>query len=162
MYGYSASEAVGRGAVELIVHPTDNNSAKIVIQTIFTGKCWRGKFPVKNKSGDRFFILGQNTLLYDDDGSLVGLIGLSHDIRTLEDIFSPSGSAESYPIPSTAKPKFHANSRPKSGSLNIGCLHSQQPLQSATTSKIVTLVSSIAVQFQMEITISGSYSSFIS
>ncbi|XBI31079.1 hypothetical protein VPH35_054698 [Triticum aestivum] len=135
LFGYSASEAVGQNAVELIVHPTDYNSAKIVIQTIFTGKCWRGKFPVKNKSGDRFFILGQNTLLYDDDGSLVGLIGISHDLRTLEEICSPSGSAESYP--STARLKFHANNQPKSGSLNKGSL------QSSTTSKIVTLVTSV-------------------
>ncbi|XP_037407899.1 serine/threonine-protein kinase PAK 3-like isoform X2 [Triticum dicoccoides] len=151
MYGYSASEAVGRNAVELIVHPSDFDAANNLIQTIFTGKCWRGKFPVKKKSGERFFMFIHNTPLYDDDGSLVGLIGLSHDIRTLEDIFSPSGSAESYPIPSTAKPKFHANSRPKSGSLNIGCLHSQQPLQSATTSKIVTLVTSVTSRVRSRI-----------
>ncbi|XP_048565693.1 probable serine/threonine-protein kinase DDB_G0267686 [Triticum urartu] len=149
LFGYSASEAVGRSAVELIVHPTDYDAAKIVIQTIFTGKCWRGKFPVKNKSGDRFFILGQNTLLYGDDGSLVGLIGISHDLRTLEEICSPSGSAESYP--STAKPQFHANNQPKSGSLNKGSLHSQQPLQSSTTSKIVNLVTSVTSRVRSRI-----------
>uniref|UniRef100_M8C131 non-specific serine/threonine protein kinase n=1 Tax=Aegilops tauschii TaxID=37682 RepID=M8C131_AEGTA len=153
MYGYSASEAVGRNAVELIVHPSDFDAANDLIQTIFTGKCWRGKFPVKKKSGERFFMFIHNTPLYDDDGSLVGLIGLSHDIRALEDIFSPSGSAESYPIPSTAKPKFHANNQPKSGSLNIGCLHSQsqQSLQSATTSKIVTLVTSVTTRVRSRI-----------
>lgn len=100
MFGYSASEAIGQDAVELIVHPADYDAAKIVIQKIFRGKCWRGKFPVKNKSGERFFILIHNSPLYDDDGSLVGLIGLSLDVRTLEEIFSPSGSAESYPSPS--------------------------------------------------------------
>ncbi|KAM3334747.1 hypothetical protein ACQJBY_029272 [Aegilops geniculata] len=153
MYGYSASEAVGRNAVELIVHPSDFDAANDLIQTIFTGKCWRGKFPVKKKSGERFFMFIHNTPLYDDNGSLVGLIGLSHDIRALEDIFSPSGSAESYPIPSAAKPKFHANNQPKSGSLNIGCLHSQsqQPLQSATTSKIVTLVTSVTTRVRSRI-----------
>ncbi|KAE8800454.1 Serine/threonine-protein kinase CTR1 [Hordeum vulgare] len=141
MFGYSASEAIGQDAVELIVHPADYDAAKIVIQKIFRGKCWRGKFPVKNKSGERFFILIHNSPLYDDDGSLVGLIGLSLDVRTLEEIFSPSGSAESYP--STTKSQFHANNRPKSDSLNKGSLHSQQPLRSTTTSKIVTLVTSV-------------------
>jgi hypothetical protein len=141
MYGYSAAEAIGQNAVELIVHPADYDSAKIVIQNIFMGKCWRGKFPVKNKAGERFFISVHNTPLYDDDGSLVGLICLSLDVRILEEIYSPSDSAESYP--STAKSQFHANNQPKSGSLSTDSLHSQQPLQSAITSKIVTLVSCI-------------------
>ncbi|KAM0841290.1 hypothetical protein ACQ4PT_059130 [Festuca glaucescens] len=141
MYGYSAEEAVGQNAVELIVHPADYDSAKVVIQNIFMGKCWRGKFPVKNKSGERFFISVHNTPLYDDDGSLVGLICLSLDVRILEEIYSPSGSAESYP--STAKPQFHANNRPKSGSLNTDSLHSQQPLQSAITSKLATLATKV-------------------
>ena len=106
------------------------------------GKCWRGKFPVKNKSGERFLILIHNSPLYDDDGSLVGLIGLSVDVWKLEEIFSPSCSAKSYP--SSRKSQFHANNRPKSDSLNERSLHSQQPVRSTTTSKIVTLVSCIA------------------
>uniref|UniRef100_A0A453GAA2 Serine/threonine-protein kinase CTR1 n=2 Tax=Aegilops tauschii subsp. strangulata TaxID=200361 RepID=A0A453GAA2_AEGTS len=149
MFGYSASEAIGRNAVELIVHPTDYDAAQIVIQKIFRGKCWRGKFPVKNKSGERFLILIHNSPLYDDDGSLVGLIGLSLDVRTLEEIFSPSGSAESYP--STRKSQFHANNRPKSDSLNKGSLHSQQPVRSTTTSKIVTWVTSVTSRVRSRI-----------
>ncbi|VAH83368.1 unnamed protein product [Triticum turgidum subsp. durum] len=149
MFGYSASEAIGQNAVELIVHPADYDAAKIVIQKIFKGKCWRGKFPVKNKSGERFLILIHNSPLYDDDGSLVGLIGLSLDVRTLEEIFSPSGSAESYP--STTKSQLHANNRPKSDSLNEGSLHSQQPVRSTTTSKIVTLVTSVTSRVRSRI-----------
>ncbi|VAI61234.1 unnamed protein product [Triticum turgidum subsp. durum] len=145
MYGYSAAEAVGRNAVELIVHPTDFDAAKLVIQNIFMGKCWRGRFPVKNKAGERFFISVHNTPLYDDDGSLVGLICLSLDVRALEEIFSPSDSSESYP--STAKHRFHANNWPTSGSVNKGSLHSQQPPQSAITSKIVTLLPALQVEF---------------
>ncbi|VAH67591.1 hypothetical protein VPH35_046857 [Triticum aestivum] len=149
MFGYSASEAIGRNAVELIVHPADYDAAQIVIQKIFTGKCWRGKFPVKNKSGERFLILIHNSPLYDDDGSLVGLIGLSLDVWTLEEIFSPSGSAKSYP--STRKSQFHANNRPKSDSLNERSLHSQQPVRSTTTSKIVTLVTSVTSRVRSRI-----------
>ncbi|KAM3224792.1 hypothetical protein ACQJBY_057886 [Aegilops geniculata] len=149
MYGYTAAEAVGRNAVELIVHPTDFDSAKIVIQNIFMGKCWRGRFPVKNKAGERFFISVHNTPLYDDDGSLVGLICLSLDVRALEEIFSSSDSAESYP--STAKHRFHANNRPTSSSVYKGSLHSQQPPQSAVTSKIVTLATSVTSRVRSRI-----------
>ncbi|KQJ99862.1 probable serine/threonine-protein kinase DDB_G0267686 isoform X2 [Brachypodium distachyon] len=141
MYGYSASEAIGQDAVELICHPADFDAAYVVIQSIFMGKCFRGKFPVKNKSGERFFIVVHNTPLYDDDGSLVGLICLSLDTRALEEIFSPPASAESYQ--SSAKPYFHANNEPKSGSLDKGSSGSQQPLQTAITSKITTFASKV-------------------
>ena len=141
MYGYSASEAIGRNAVELIVHPADYDAAQIVIQKIFTGKCWRGKFPVKNKSGERFLILIHNSPLYDDDGSLVGLTCLSGDARILEEIVGPSVIGKSYP--NSGKPHLQVNNKPKSV-LPQKCLSdSQQPLQSAITSKITNLVSSV-------------------
>jgi hypothetical protein len=57
----SNEEAIGRDAVELIVHPTDFDAAKIVIHNIFMGKCFRGKFPVKTKSGS---LLLSTTHLY--------------------------------------------------------------------------------------------------
>lgn len=139
MYGYSTSEAVGHDAVELLVHPDDVDAANSIIGNIFMGKCWRGKFPVKKKSGERFFIVANNTPLYDDDGSLVGLICLSVDTRTLEDVMGPSTSMKSYSDP--AKPRFQVNNRSKCTLLNKSSLDSQQPVQSSIASKITTLVS---------------------
>jgi hypothetical protein len=138
MYGYSTSEAVGHDAVELIVHPDDIDAANNIISNIFMGKCWRGKFPVKKKSGERFFIVANNTPLYDDDGSLVGLICLSVDTRTLEDVLGPSTSVKSHSH--AAKPHFEVNNRPKCSLLNRSSSGSQQPLQSSITSKITTMV----------------------
>jgi hypothetical protein len=151
MYGYSASEAIGQDAVELIVHPTDFDAANIIIRNIFMGKCFRGKFPVKNKSGERFFIVVHNTPLYDDDGSLIGLVCLSLDVRTLEEIFCPSVTEKSYQ--NSAKPHFHINNRTESGSQNKGSFDSQRPLQSAITSKITTFVSCISKQTEERITV---------
>ncbi|VAI22161.1 unnamed protein product [Triticum turgidum subsp. durum] len=149
MYGYSASEAIGQDAIELIVHPTDFDAAKVVIQNIFMGKCFRGKFPVKNKSGERFFIVVHNTPLYDDDGSLIGLICVSLDVRTLQEIFSPSTTEKS--CQSSSKPHFHDNNRPKSGSQNKGSSDSQQPLQSASTSKITTFATKLTSRVRSRI-----------
>ncbi|OEL32485.1 Serine/threonine-protein kinase CTR1 [Dichanthelium oligosanthes] len=137
MYGYSTSEAVGHDAVDLLVHPDDVDAANNIIGNIFMGKCWRGKFPVKKKTGERFFIVANNTPLYDDDGSLVGLICLSVDTRTLEDIIGPSTSMKSYSHP--VKPRFQVNNRPKCNLLNKNSFDSQQPLQSSIASKITTL-----------------------
>ncbi|WVZ49702.1 hypothetical protein U9M48_001035 [Paspalum notatum var. saurae] len=150
MYGYSTSEAVGHDAVELLVHPDDADAANSIIGNIFMGKCWRGKFPVKKKSGERFFIVANNTPLYDDDGSLVGLICLSIDTRTLEDIIGPSTSMKSYTYP--AKPRFQVNNRPKYSALNRSfSSESQQPLQSSIASKITTLATKVTSRVRSRI-----------
>ncbi|PUZ52485.1 hypothetical protein GQ55_6G273800 [Panicum hallii var. hallii] len=79
MAGYPASEAVGRNVAELLVHADDIGPATSIIGSTFTGRCWRGKFPVRNKSGERFSILTNGTPLYDDDddGTMIGLVCLS-------------------------------------------------------------------------------------
>lgn len=41
----------------------------------------------QKKSGERFCVLADGTPLYDDDGSLVGLICVSSDLRMLKEIF---------------------------------------------------------------------------
>jgi hypothetical protein len=107
------------------------------MQNIFMGKCWRGKFPVKHKSGERFYVVVNNTPLYDDDGSLVGLTCLSGDARILEEMVSPAVLGRSYPNSAIG------NNRLKSGLQNKGSSDSRQPLQSAITSKITNLVSRI-------------------
>jgi len=70
LYGYPASEAIGRNVTDLLVHADDIGPSTNIIGSIFAGKCWRGKFPVKNKSGERFSILTNGTPLYDDDGTM--------------------------------------------------------------------------------------------
>ncbi|KAG2565333.1 hypothetical protein PVAP13_7NG000600 [Panicum virgatum] len=113
------------------------------------GKCWRGKFPVKKKSGERFFIVVNNTPLYDDDGSLVGLICLSVDTRTLEDVMGPSTSMKSYSHP--AKPRFQVNNRPKGTLLNKSSFDSQKPVQSSIASKITTLATKVTSRVRSRI-----------
>ncbi|KAL6661028.1 hypothetical protein ACP70R_000412 [Stipagrostis hirtigluma subsp. patula] len=90
LYDYSASEAIGRNICDLLVDPRDSLTLAAIIKDIFTGKCWRGKFPVRKKSGERFSVLADATPLHDDDGTLVGLICLSADLRILREIISSS------------------------------------------------------------------------
>ncbi|XP_025822491.1 uncharacterized protein LOC112898381 [Panicum hallii] len=96
LYGYSSAEAAGQDITRLIVHPDDIPSLNSIIGNIFTGKCWRGNFPVKNKSGERFFVVTDATPLHDDDCSLMGLVCLSEDTRTLRELIDPSTSGAYY------------------------------------------------------------------
>lgn len=94
LYGYSAAEAVGRDITGLIIAPGDIPALNKITGNVFTrGKCWRGKFPVRNKSGDRFYVVADATPLCDDDGRLMGLVCLADDTQTLAALIgdSPSG-----------------------------------------------------------------------
>ncbi|KQJ87250.1 dual specificity protein kinase splA isoform X2 [Brachypodium distachyon] len=149
LYGYSASEAIGQDLLELICDPDDFGPANDIIRSIFMGKCWRGKFPVNHKSGERFSVVANNTPLYDEDGSLVGLTCLSGDARILEEMVCSSASAKFYL--NSAKPHLQVISRPKSGLPNKGSSDSQQPLQSAITSKITTLATKVTSRVRSRI-----------
>lgn len=126
MYGYSAAEALGQDAIELLVDGRDINVANNIIHRITLGESWTGKFPVKNKQGERFLAMVTNTPFYDDDGSLVGIICVSNDSQCFQDAMSPL---------SFSKP----NARIGCG--NKGVSDSQQPLQVALASKLSNLVS---------------------
>ncbi|KAL6900691.1 hypothetical protein ACP4OV_005367 [Aristida adscensionis] len=86
LFGYCASEAIGQNITKLLVDLSDACTLNSIIEDIFMGRCWRGKFPVRNKSGERFSVFADGTPLYDEDGSLIGLICLSFDLRMLQKI----------------------------------------------------------------------------
>ncbi|THU62651.1 hypothetical protein C4D60_Mb01t07330 [Musa balbisiana] len=135
LYGYSASEALGRNAIELLVDVCDFNIASNIVQHITTGESWTGKFPVKNKLGERFLAIATNTPFYDDDGSLVGIICVSSDSRSFQDSASP---------PTATNPRASAcntASRPRISFINKHGSDPQQPIQVAIASKITNLVS---------------------
>jgi hypothetical protein len=46
-----------------------------------TGEQWNGQFPLLKKSGEVFLALVTNTPLYDDNGEMVGVVGVSVDAR---------------------------------------------------------------------------------
>jgi PAS domain S-box-containing protein len=98
LYGYPSAEAVGGDITRLIVHPDDIPALDSIIGNIFrgTGKCWRGNFPVKKKSGERFFVVADATPLHDDGGNLMGLVCLSEDTQTLKELTDSSTAGYYY------------------------------------------------------------------
>ncbi|KAI3871540.1 hypothetical protein MKW92_008662 [Papaver armeniacum] len=84
LYGYSASEALGRNILGFIVEERDFNEANEIVRRNSSGEIWTGQFPLRNKHGRRFQITATNTPLYDDSGTFVGIICLSCDSDLLE------------------------------------------------------------------------------
>ncbi|XWS14209.1 hypothetical protein CRYUN_Cryun36dG0103400 [Craigia yunnanensis] len=137
LYGYSAAEALGQDAIELLVDPSDFAVAHNIVHRVIMGESWTGQFPVKNKMGERFSAVVTNTPFYDDDGSLVGIICVSSDSRPFKEM-RVSLSAERHPEGDST---FSRSKNAVSAKLG---LDPQQPLQAAIASKITNLASKVS------------------
>ncbi|GMP57104.1 hypothetical protein CsSME_00021333 [Camellia sinensis var. sinensis] len=129
LYGYSATEALGQDAIELLTYAQDFDVANNIVQRVAMGESWTGQFPVKNKKGDRFLIVTTNTPFHDDDGMFIGIICVSSDAR----LFQDTRAALSGKTHSEADSSFKSIASAKLG------LDPQQPLQVAIASKISNL-----------------------
>ncbi|KAG6531822.1 hypothetical protein ZIOFF_005648 [Zingiber officinale] len=133
LYGYSSSEALGKHAIQLLVDACDFNIAGKIVRRLTMGESWTGKFPVKNKLGDRFVVVLTNTPFYDDDGSLVGIIVVSSDSRSFQDLGSPPTSTNMQA--GTSEPRIRLMNKHDSDL--------QQPIQVAIASKITKLATKV-------------------
>jgi len=79
LYGWRASEAVGRPARELIVAPDVAERADEIGAELRQGRRWTGLFPVLRKDGSSFEAFVTNAPVHDAEGDLVGVVGMSID-----------------------------------------------------------------------------------
>ncbi|KAL7123748.1 hypothetical protein ABFS83_14G003600 [Erythranthe nasuta] len=134
LYGYSASEAIGRDGIELLADPQDFDVANNIVHRVSTGENWTGQFPVRNRRGDRFLIVATDTPFYDDAGTLIGVVIVSTDSRPFEQAKAAMVELKNL----EAGPSF---TRPR-----IGLDHNQhkqlpQPTITSTISNLASLVS---------------------
>lgn len=80
LYGWSASEAVGRNIATLTVPQVTQALGEEIMQALRDGDEWSGGFTVQRKDGSTFPALVTDAGVYDDDGELVGIIGVSADL----------------------------------------------------------------------------------
>nr|XP_043614171.1 dual specificity protein kinase splB-like [Erigeron canadensis] len=127
LYGYTAAEALGRCANELLVEPDDIHLADAILRRTVRGECWSGQFPIRNKQGEKFVIIATNTPFRDENGMLIGVICVSSDTRPYQEL---------KPVGSISAPRRIASAK-------LG-LDPQQPLQTAIASKISNLASKVS------------------
>lgn len=80
MYGWSAQEAIGRDITELNVTAEDQDVANEIMGEVARTGHWEGEFTVCRSDGTTFPAQVSNSLLVDDRGTPVGMIGVSMDI----------------------------------------------------------------------------------
>ena len=84
LYGWQATEAVGRRARDLIIDPDRAPSADEISQELHEGRRWMGTFPVRRKDGSSFLAWVVNAPVIAADGSMVGMVGMSLDLNGSE------------------------------------------------------------------------------
>jgi len=134
LYGYSAAEALGRCIVGLIIDAEDGAIAFDILSRSRTGESWTGQFPVRDKMGNRFLIIATTSRLYDDDGTVVGVIVVTSDARNFEQAKAPISDANE---PEASR---SLNQSKNTVAIKLG-LDPEQPLQNAIASKLTNLVS---------------------
>lgn len=80
LYGWSASEAVGRNIADVTVPGVGQKQAQEIMATLRSGGTWSGAFTVRAKDAASFAALVTDTGVYDDAGRLVGIVGVSLDL----------------------------------------------------------------------------------
>nr|GEU54302.1 dual specificity protein kinase splA-like [Tanacetum cinerariifolium] len=79
LYGYMVAEVCGKNPTDLLVEAKVAMYSNFVLKRTVDGESWSGRFPVKNKRGERFVVSGTNTPLRDENRRLIGAICISSD-----------------------------------------------------------------------------------
>ena len=79
IYGWEAEEVLGKNILDIT--PSDNQElASEIMITLLEHKMWKGEFEVRRKDGTTFPAYVADSPLFDQDGNLTGIIGISSDM----------------------------------------------------------------------------------
>jgi PAS domain S-box-containing protein len=80
LYGWSAAEAVGSSILEITPADASRKQAQEILLRLKEGKSWLGEFLVRKKDGSTFPVMITDSPIFDEQGKLVGVVGVSVDI----------------------------------------------------------------------------------
>ncbi|KAI4303134.1 hypothetical protein MLD38_038803 [Melastoma candidum] len=144
LYGYSPEEALGQDAIQLLIDSQDSSIANRIVDHVTMGESWTGQIPVKSKRGDRFSAIATSTPFYDDDGSLIGVIFVSNDLRPFHENRVPLAELRH------SEGESGLTRLKNSATSKLG-LDTQQPLQVAIASKLSNLASKVSDQVRRKL-----------
>ena len=80
LYGWSRAEAIGRDVSEMTPSDISRDEATIILKELAAGKSWTGDFVLRRKDGSNFIGEVRDDPVLDENGRLIGIIGVSVDI----------------------------------------------------------------------------------
>lgn len=80
LYGVSPDEAVGRNVLEITPAIAAQDEAAEIMSRLKRGESWSGEFLVRRQDGTTFSAYVTDTPLFDENGAIAGIVGVSTDI----------------------------------------------------------------------------------
>jgi PAS domain S-box-containing protein len=80
LYGWTAEEALGANVVEIMPAETTREQAMEIMSSLREGKSWAGELLVRRKDGSVFPAMITDSPTFDEQGELIGVVGVSIDI----------------------------------------------------------------------------------
>lgn len=81
LYGWEASEVLGSNILEVTSSVAMRRHAAIVMDALRNGEAWSGEIELQNRDGETFPVLVTDTPVFDEQGELIGIVGVSRDLR---------------------------------------------------------------------------------
>jgi PAS domain S-box-containing protein len=86
LYGWSAAEAIGRNVIEITPAETVQGQASEIMTRLKAGQSWSGEMLVQRRDGTTFPAIVTDTPIYDEQGEMTGIVGVSADITELKEV----------------------------------------------------------------------------
>lgn len=80
LYGWSSEEAFGRDVLEIVAAPSAAGEAAKIMAELGQGRTWTGEFLVRRRDGTTFTAMVTDSPVYDQEGRIIGIIGVSFDL----------------------------------------------------------------------------------
>ncbi|HEX8906811.1 MAG TPA: PAS domain S-box protein [Longimicrobiaceae bacterium] len=80
LYGWGAAEVIGRSILDVTPSSTSREQAGEIMDRLRAGETWAGDFAVQRRDGTSFVIHVTDTPVFDDEGRLSGIVGVSYDV----------------------------------------------------------------------------------
>jgi len=91
LYGWPEAEVLGRNIVTVTPAETSKEQAVKILSKLISGESWSGEFVAKRRDGTLFAAIVTNTPITNDQGEIIGIIGVSTDIseqKWMQEIFN--------------------------------------------------------------------------
>jgi PAS domain S-box-containing protein len=79
LFGWSAAEALNANIMDITPATTLRDQAAEIFSSLKQGHSWTGEFVVKRRDGTEFPAMVTDSPIFDDEGELIGMVGVSVD-----------------------------------------------------------------------------------
>jgi PAS domain S-box-containing protein len=91
LYGWQEAEVLGRNIVDVTPAEASQEQAAKIMERLISGESWSGEFVAKRRDGTLFPAIVTDAPITNDNGELMGIIGVSTDIseqKWMQEVFN--------------------------------------------------------------------------